>query len=185
MSEIVMKPIGYVHNNVENKKDVGVNMESSKILMDRLNVTVDQVAYAPSVYFFCRTIGAFIGTALLAKMSTTKYFKYNIIAALVALIPLFFLSSKLPILVCIGLVGFFCASIFSVIFSLAMRLRSDKANEISGLMVTGIIGGAIVPPLMTSLSESVNSQNGALIILCVCIAYLIFLSFKIKVQEEK
>lgn len=165
--------------------DVGVNMESSKILMDRLNVTVDQVAYAPSVYFFCRTIGAFIGTALLAKMSTTKYFKYNIIAALVALIPLFFLSSKLPILVCIGLVGFFCASIFSVIFSLAMRLRSDKANEISGLMVTGIIGGAIVPPLMTSLSESVNSQNGALIILCVCIAYLIFLSFKIKVQEEK
>lgn len=165
--------------------DVGVNMESSKLLMERLGVDLSEVAYAPSVYFFCRTIGAFIGTALLAKMSTSKYFRINIIAALIALIPLFFLHGKLPILVFIGLVGFFCASIFSVIFSLAMRLRPDKANEISGLMVTGIVGGAIAPPIMTSLSEKMGSQNGALIILGICIIYLIFLSFKVSIQKEQ
>lgn len=164
--------------------DVGVNMESSKLLIERLGVTVNEVGYAPSVYFFCRTIGAFVGTALLAKVSTTKYFKVNIIAALIVLLPLFFLSSKLPILVFIGLIGFACASIFSVIFSLAMRLRPDKANEISGLMVTGIVGGAIAPPLMTSLSDTMGSQNGALLILAVCIGYLIFLSFKVKLPAE-
>ena len=66
-----------------------------------------------------------------------------------------------------------------------MRLRPEKANEISGLMVTGIVGGAIVPPVMTSLSEGMGSQNGALIILALCIAYLIYLSFRIKIQDEK
>ncbi len=165
--------------------DVGLNMESSKLLMERLGVDLAAVAYAPSVYFLCRTIGAFIGTALLAKMSTVRYFRYNIIAAFVGMIVLFFLHGKISILLFIGLVGFFCASIFSVIFSLAMRLRPEKANEISGLMVTGIVGGAIVPPVMTSLSEGMGSQNGALIILALCIAYLIYLSFRIKIQDEK
>ena len=164
--------------------DVGINMESSKLLIERLGFTTDQAGFAPSVYFFCRTIGAFVGTALLAKVSTAKYFKINMLAALVLIIPLFFLQSEYAILTFIGLVGFACASIFSVIFSLAMRLRPDKTNEISGLMVTGIVGGAILPPLMTTLSDKMNTQNGALIVLCCAMVYLIFLSFKVKVEEK-
>lgn len=165
--------------------DVGLNMESSKLLMGRFNLTMDDniVKTAPSVYFLCRTIGAFVGTALLVKVSTMKYFKINMLAAIILLCPLFFLHNPIAILVFIGLVGFACASIFSVVFSLAMRFRPDKANEISGLMVTGIVGGAIFPPLMTGLSESMNSQNGALIILGIAIAYLLCLSFMMKDPE--
>lgn len=163
--------------------DVGLNMESSKLLIERLNVDLSVVSKAPSVYFFCRTIGAFIGTALLVKVSTMKYFRINMLAAVALLIPLFFVQTKLPILILIGLLGFACAGIFSVIFSLAIQLRPDKANEISGLMVTGIVGGAIAPPLMTNLSAAMGSQNGALIILGIAILYLVFLSFKIKSQK--
>jgi fucose permease len=68
---------------------------------------------------------------------------------------------------------------------MAMRIRPDKANEISGLMVTGIVGGAIVPPLMTAATRAFgNTQNGALSILVLAIIYLIFLAFKIK-EEVK
>ena len=88
------------------------------------------------------------------------------------------------ILIFIGLLGYTCSSIFSVIFSMAMRLRPDKANEISGLMITGIVGGAIVPPIMTyATSLFGGSQNGALSVLCVVLAYLIFLSFRIREKE--
>ena len=167
--------------------DVGVNMESAKLLLERLGLdpnlkeNIDSVSYAPSVYFFCRTIGAFIGAALLAKMSAMKYFKIHIIAALACMVPLFLVQDRLTILIFIGLLGYTCSSIFSVIFSMAMRLRPDKANEISGLMITGIVGGAIVPPIMTSATSLFGgSQNGALSVLCIVIAYLIFLSFKIK-----
>lgn len=170
--------------------DVGVNMESVKLLIERLGIDtssfekMQSVSYAPSVYFFCRTIGAFIGAALLTKMNAMKYFKIHIIAALACMIPLFFVQDKIMILIFIGLIGYTCSSIFSVIFSMAMRLRPDKANEISGLMITGIVGGAIVPPVMTyATSLFGGSQNGALSVLCVVMAYLIFLSFRIREKE--
>lgn len=164
--------------------DVGLNMESSKLLQERLGVPLEAVNYAPSVYFFCRTVGAFVGTALLVKVSTMKYFRINMVAAFILLAPLFFLHSKVGILVLFGLLGFACASIFSIIFSIAMRLHPEKANEVSGLMVTGIVGGAVAPPLMTSLSGAMNSQNGAVIILGLTILYLVFLSFRIKLPQE-
>ena len=108
----------------------------------------------------------------------------HIITALGCMIPLFFVQERILILIFIGLMGYTCSSIFSVIFSMAMRLRPDKANEISGLMVTGIVGGAIVPPIMTyATSLFAGSQNGALSVLCVVIGYLIFLSFKIREQK--
>ena len=170
--------------------DVGINMESVKLLIERLGINtssfeeMQNVSYAPSVYFFCRTIGAFIGAALLSKMSAMKYFKIHIIAALACMIPLFFVQERVVILIFIGLMGYTCSSIFSVIFSMAMRLRPDKANEISGLMITGIVGGAIVPPIMTyATSLWGGNQNGALSVLCVVIAYLIFLSFKIREKK--
>lgn len=170
--------------------DVGVNMESTKLLLERLGLdpsikeNIKSVSYAPSVYFFCRTIGAFIGAALLAKMDTMKYFKIHIIAALVCLVPLFFVQEEILILVFVGLLGFTCSSIFSVIFSMAMRICPDNANEISGLMVTGIVGGAIIPPIMTNATRLFgNTQNGALCVLALAIMYLIFLSFRIK--EDK
>ena len=170
--------------------DVGINMESVKLLIERLGINtssfeeMQNVSYAPSVYFFCRTIGAFIGAALLSKMSAMKYFKIHIIAALACMIPLFFVQERVVILIFIGLMGYTCSSIFSVIFSMAMRLRPDKANEISGLMITGIVGGAIVPPIMTyATSLWGGNQNGAWSVLCVVIAYLIFLSFKIREKK--
>ncbi len=170
--------------------DVGVNMESVKLLIERLGIDtssfekMQSVSYAPSVYFFCRTIGAFIGAALLTKMNAMKYFKIHIIAALACMVPLFFVQDRIMILIFIGLIGYTCSSIFSVIFSMAMRLRPDKANEISGLMITGIVGGAIVPPVMTyATSLFGGSQNGALSVLCVVMAYLIFLSFRIREKE--
>lgn len=170
--------------------DVGVNMESVKLLVERLSIDtssfeeMQSVSYAPSVYFFCRTIGAFIGAALLTKTSAMKYFKIHIIGALVCMVPLFFVQDRIMILIFIGLLGYTCSSIFSVIFSMAMRLRPDKANEISGLMITGIVGGAIVPPIMTyATSLFGGSQNGALSVLCVVLAYLVFLSFRIREKE--
>lgn len=57
----------------------------------------------------------------------------------------------------------------------------NKTNEISGLMVTGIVGGAILPPLMswgTTLTS--GRQFGALLVLLVAIVYLIFLAFHLK-----
>jgi MFS transporter, FHS family, L-fucose permease len=167
--------------------DVGMNTVSGKLIMEFLGLdpllkeSVDKVSYVPSVYFACRTIGAFIGTALLVKMDSVKYFRIHIIIALLALILLFFFPSQIGLLILIGIVGYACSTIFSIIFSVSILSMPDKTNEISGLMVTGIVGGAILPPLMTwGTSVMGGNQDGALFVLLVAVVYLIFLAFNLK-----
>ena len=157
--------------------DVGVNTVSPKLLIERAGWAVEKAGLASSVYFVCRTVGALAGSVLLARIDDAKYFVYNIVAAVVALVLLFFVKGTLPMLVLIGLIGFLCSSIFPIIYSAAMKARPEKANEISGLMITGVSGGAVIPPCMGVLADLIGSQAGSLIVIGVCMAYLAFCAF--------
>ncbi len=57
--------------------------------------------------------------------------------ALAAMIALYFMRTEVSILAVVGAIGFACSSLFSVLFSQAIQARPQKANEISGLMITG------------------------------------------------
>ena len=157
--------------------DVGVNTVSPKLLIERAGWAVEKAGLASSVYFVCRTVGALAGSVLLARIDDAKYFVYNIVAAVVALVLLFFVKGTLPMLVLIGLIGFLCSSIFPIIYSAAMKARPEKANEISGLMITGVSGGAVIPPCMGVLADLIGSQAGSLIVIGVCMTYLAFCAF--------
>lgn len=160
--------------------DVGLNTVGPKLLMERCGLYVHQAGYASGVYFVCRTIGAFVSTVLLARVSDVKYFKVNIIAAIIAMGVMAFVNDMTYILVLIGAIGFFCSSIFSIIYSAAMRQNASKENEISGLMIMGVSGGAVIPPLMGLMSDAIGNQVGSLLVIALCMLYLCFCSFAIK-----
>ncbi len=163
--------------------DVGMNTVTPKLLMERVGWDVSQAALGSSVYFLCRTAGAFIGAILLIKMGDKPYLRWNMAGAAVAMAALFFAQGEVMNLVFVGAIGFLASSIFAVLFSLAMKARPEKANEISGLMITGVCGGAIAPPLMGFATDAIGSQNGSLIVLAVCVAYLFCSSYLIKTKE--
>jgi len=121
-----------------------------------------------------------IGAVLLAKMSEMKYYRIHIVVALAAMAVLFFIGGQWAVLAMVGLIGYACSSIFPIIYSNAITARPEKANEISGLMITGVFGGAVVPPLMGFAAESLNSQTGSLIVITACLFYLTFLAFGLK-----
>lgn len=158
--------------------DVGTNTVSPKLLMERCAFDVDKASLGASVYFICRTAGAFLGSFLLARMNEIKYLKINVILAVASMAVLFFAQSPAAILAAVGGIGFFCSSVFSVLFSLALKARPEKANEISGFMITGVCGGAVIPPLMGIASKAVGNQCGSLIVISLCLAYLLFCAFK-------
>lgn len=160
--------------------DVGTNTLAPKLLMEREGLAVDQAGLGSSLYFVCRTAGALIGSVLLAKVSDVTYFRANILVAMAAIVALAFAGNTAMIMVIIGCIGFFCSSIFSVIYSQAMKSRPDKANEISGLMIMGVSGGAVIPPVMGLLTDLIGNQTGSVIVIAVCIAYLTFCSFWLK-----
>ena len=160
--------------------DVGTNTLAPKLLMERDGMSVDQAGLGSSLYFVCRTAGALTGSVLLARVRDVTYFRINILVAMAAIVALAFAGNTALIMVIIGCIGFFCSSIFSVIYSQAMKSRPDKANEISGLMIMGVSGGAVIPPVMGLLTDLIGNQTGSVIVIAVCMAYLTFCSFWLK-----
>ncbi|MDD4923050.1 MAG: MFS transporter [Bacteroidales bacterium] len=164
--------------------DVGMNTVTPKLLMERCGFDAASAGIGSSAYFLCRTAGALIGIVLLARMSEMKYFRIHILVALAAMAVLFFVSSQWTILVFVGIIGFACSSIFAVIYSKAITARPEKANEISGLMITGVFGGAVVPPLMGFATETIGSQAGSLIVITACLCYLTYCAFGLKTAKK-
>lgn len=163
--------------------DVGVNTASAKILMERAGLNSIEAGYGPSVYFALRTIGAFLGAFLLVKYSSSKFYKINVVVMVIALAILIFANEKFLIFGLLGVIGFSIANIFPILFGRAIQSRPDKANEISGLMITGVFGGAIIPFLMGLMSDFLGSQVGAVMVILVGALYLMYAGFMIKTEK--
>ena len=69
--------------------------------------------------------------------------------------------------------GFANGNPFSIVFARALQAVPDKKNEVSGLLIMGICGGAVFPPLMGLASDTVGSQAGAIAVLSLGILYLL------------
>lgn len=161
--------------------DVAVNFISSKLMSMRFGWTAEQVKYAPQAYFLCRTIGAFIGTFLLTRIAEIKYFRANIIMCVVVLLLLMFIDDSVVDILCIGAIGFFGSSVFSIIYSMALQARPDKANQISGLMITAIAGGGVVSPIIGFAMGKMGVIGGVGVIL-LCVLYLTYCAFGIEIK---
>lgn len=163
--------------------DVATNFISSKLMAMRFGWTADQVKFAPQVYFLSRTIGALLGAFLLAKVAEMKYFRINIVACIVSLLLLMGIENEWVNLIGIGAVGFFGSSVFSIIYSMALQARPEKANQISGLMITAVAGGGVVTPVIGFAICTVGILGGVAVTLA-CVLYLTYCAFGIKISDR-
>lgn len=165
--------------------DVGINITAPKLLMEHLGIALADAGYATSFYFIFRTAGCLMGAYLLGKFGDKKVFLVSVGMILLGILSLFS-SDKSIMYFGIAIFGLGNSNIFPVMFSQALIRKPANQNEVSGLMITGVFGGAIIPLVMGIASDFVKSQLGALLILLVCVAFLIILvSPKIKTQTDR
>lgn len=164
--------------------DVGVNTTAPKLLIERLGMPLSEAGYATSVYFLFRTIGSFSGAFILARFSSKSFFMISILMMLAAVAGLYFSYSATAIYVCIALIGFGNSNVFSIMFSQALQHLPRRSNEISGLMIMGLAGGAVFPLLMGVLSDALGGQIGSVIVLTVLVAYFLMLAPKIGAEDR-
>ena len=162
--------------------DVATNYISSKLMAVRYDWSAEQVKFAPQVYFLSRTIGALLGTFLLARISGIRYFRVNIIACAASLLLLMFVDGATLNLLCIGGIGFFASSVSSIIYSLAFQECPSKMNQISGLMITAVAGGGVVTPIL-GFAIDLGGITAGLFVVLLCVAYLMYCAFGIKVKK--
>lgn len=159
--------------------DVSVNYMGSKLMSARFLWDSADCKYAPQTYFLLRTIGAMLGSVLLTRIDAVRYFRVNIVLCVASIVGLILSGSASLAIVCFGCIGFFASSVFSIIYSVAIQYRPEHANEISGLMVTAISGGAIVTPVV-GYSISIMGVVGGLYIVLACALYLLVCAFAVK-----
>ena len=164
--------------------DVGVNTCAPKIIMERLALPLEKAGIATSIYFLFRTLGCFSGSFILSKFPLKKFFAVSVACMVLAMIGLFVCRTLAGLYVAIALVGFGNSNIFSMVFSKALLYLPEKNNEMSGLMIMGLIGGTIFPLLMGVLSDAMGTQAGSVIVISVGVAYLVYLAFKFLKQEK-
>lgn len=160
--------------------DVGMNILTPKLLMERVSLAEDAAGYGSSWYFLARTLGTFCGIFILSRVNETKYFRVNMVISLLAISGLFFVSSYVGIIGLVATIAFAASCVFAVIFSKAIMVLPQKTNEISGLMITGIAGGAIIPPTMGLMADYIGSQIGSVIVVALCIVYLLWCSLRLR-----
>lgn len=157
--------------------DVGMNTFTPQLLEVRLGVSGDDAALGSSLYFAARTIGAFLGTFLLLKCKPASFLKLNMIVAILAFALLMFGAQQWLLLSAVVLVGFTCANVFSIIFTVALQNKPQQINEISSLLIMGVAGGAVVTPIAGLLSKHIDLA-ASFGLLMLCGVYILFLSFK-------
>lgn len=151
--------------------DVGTNTTAPKILMERLGMTLDDAAFATSLYFIFRTLGCLTGSLLLRFVNNRLFFVVSISMMALSMLGLFTGESKLVLYTAIALVGYGNSNVFSLIFARALQSVPEKQNEVSGLMIMGLFGGTVFPLIMGFASDAMG-QAGAVLVMAIGVAYL-------------
>jgi fucose permease len=160
--------------------DVSINISFPKLLMEKCNLALNEAGLGNSVYFFARMLGAFAGGILLMKYSDRKFFAYSVFFALLGLIVMILSNNLWVILAGVVMFGLGYSNLFSIIFSLSLKKIPSKANEISALLIMGVSGGAVLPPILGVITDYTHKQWVAVLVIAVVWLYLVWLIKKVK-----
>jgi fucose permease len=131
----------------------------------------DTVAY----FWGLMTAGGVVGLFLLKLMDSRKVLIGFTVAALICLSVALFGSGPVA-LIAFPAVGFFASVMYPVIFSLALNSIDEHHGSFAGIMVTGIIGGAIVPLIIGGLGDALGLRTG-MFVLYVTLGYILSIGF--------
>ena len=118
-------------------------------------------AKAVAYFWGLMTAGGILGLVLLKIMDSRKVLILFTILALICLTTALFGSAKIS-LYAFPAVGFFASVMYPIIFSLALNSINEHHGSFSGILCTGIIGGAIGPLIIGWLGDHLGLRSGML-----------------------
>lgn len=151
--------------------EVSVSAGIPLYLKERFNLDIEKVGLlGTGLFFTALTVGRFSGGVILNWMSPRKFFLVTCGLSILGLLGLFLPDQNIAV-ASFFLTGIGFANIFPLVFSIAVESMPSHVNELSGLMVTAIVGAAFVPPLMGVVADRSSVQLSFLVPLA-CILYI-------------
>jgi fucose permease len=155
--------------------DVGFNSNSGQFLSKQFGIDQTAAESGRSVYFFGRMLGTFAGAILLTRITSRKFFMWTSVLGILCMAAILIIPSPAIAWGLVFLIGLAVANIFPLVFSITVEKYPARSNEISGLMMMAICGGAVIPLLIGWVSDLTNVAIG-MSVLIVCLIYLFSVS---------
>jgi len=151
--------------------DVGFNSNSGQLLIRQFGIDQTAAESGRSVYFFGRMLGTFAGAIMLTRITSRKFFMWTSVIGILCFIAIILAKSPAMAWIMVFLIGLAVANIWPLVFSLAVEKFPERTNEISGLVMMAISGGAVIPLLVGWISD-ISSMALGMTVLLACMFYL-------------
>jgi MFS transporter, FHS family, L-fucose permease len=129
-----------------------------------------------ALFFLPILIGRFAGSAILRTLPAKKFLLITVFVSILGIFMLL-LGNMYVTFSGIILIGLGFANIFPLVFSITVEEMPQRTNELSGLMVTAIVGGAIIPPLWGLVADKTTVVI-AFSVPLICLLYILLVSFR-------
>jgi MFS transporter, FHS family, L-fucose permease len=156
--------------------EISISSHVPILLKEKYMISVERMGLliSWSLFYLPILLGRFFGSFIMKIIAPKRLLLVTVIVALVGIL-LIFTDSYVATLTGILLIGLGFANIFPLIFSLTIEHMPEHTNELSGLMVSSIAGGAFIPPVMGLVADN-TSISAAFIVPLLCICYLFFVA---------
>ncbi len=133
-------------------------------------------AKAISTFWLLLTLGCFLGLGLLKLIDSKLLLKIFSFAAMVSLATALLTGNGMIAYYGFVGVGFFASIMWSVIFSLALNSLKNHHGAFSGILCSGIIGGAIVPLIVGVIGDAIGLRGGMMFVF-IPLAFIFSIGF--------
>jgi fucose permease len=136
-----------------------------------------QITGAKEVAYFwgLMTAGGLLGLVLLKIMDSRKVLIGFTLLAIISLTVGLFSSGPVA-LIAFPLVGFFASVMYPIIFSLALNSLKEHHGAFSGILLTGVIGGAVIPLIIGWMGDYWGLRSG-MFFLYLTLGYILSVGF--------
>jgi MFS transporter, FHS family, L-fucose permease len=168
--------------------EIAMSSHVPLLLKEKYMISVEKMGLliSWSLFYLPILVGRFLGSLIMSRIAPKRLLVITGFVALSGILMIFCDSFALT-LIGVSLVGLGFANIFPLLFSLTIESMPKYTNELSGLMVSSVAGGAIIPPLMGMVADGTTILT-AFIVPLICISYLIFvgiINFRKKQNENE
>jgi fucose permease len=164
--------------------DVGINAVSGQFLISKFNMDLEPASQGRSLYFFGKMLGTFIGGMILSKVDAKRFLLYSTVATTICVLLFIWSPSTTWALAMMFVIGFVASVIFPLVFALLADRYSIKINEISGLIIMAVCGGAFIPPIAAKIAD-MSSVSVSLYVFVACGIYMILASLYALKEQKK
>ncbi len=159
--------------------EVATNTNISNILIAKYGITMEKAVWGISAFFAGETISRLIGAIILNWIKPRIFLLLTALTSLAGVAGVFVSPTFTVALISIFIIGFGVGNMFPIIFSLSLEKMPDRANEISGLLIMAVSGGAVIP-LVMGLVSTMFSPLASVLVIGGCLLYILWVSFYVR-----